>query len=231
MIQYFDIFLDYIYSSSIVTFLVLSILMFYFVLVLVVFFYRYPILGVMHKKERYFIDSLTSGLEGDTNGIALARCVKSRSEHSRELLNVCKNDILCQVTFGLTFLSIVASTSPFIGLFGTVVSILESFAQLGQGDKASLNVIAPVISEALIATAAGILVAIPAYSFHLILKRKAFEIMSLIDTQIDVLILKQNRQNTLSSSHEKEQKEIQKQEMFLDLKTYKKDNVDAIQLG
>lgn len=56
---------------------------------------------------------------------------------------------------GLTWLSVVASTSPFIGLFGTVVAILETFAKMGGGD-AGLSLIAPAISEALVAIGAGI---------------------------------------------------------------------------
>ena len=79
-------------------------------------------------------------------------------------------------TEGLTFLSIASSTAPFIGLFGTVVSILESFAKIGSNGSSSLASVAPIISEALVATAAGILVAIFAYTFHLILKRLAFKL-------------------------------------------------------
>lgn len=96
-----------------------------------------------------------------------------------------KNTAEKRATSGLTWLSIIASTSPFIGLFGTVVSILETFG--GLGTQNSLSIIAPKISEALVATGCGILVAIPAYSFHLIIKRKAFELMQLIDNEIKVL--------------------------------------------
>lgn len=91
-------------------------------------------------------------------------------------------------TIGLTFLAIVASTAPFIGLFGTVVEILEAFSKLGENSKATLDVIAPVISKALVATAAGILTAIPAYSFNLFLKRKVFELNTYLQLQINVLI-------------------------------------------
>ena len=91
-------------------------------------------------------------------------------------------------TLGLTFLAIVASTAPFIGLFGTVIEILEAFSKLGVGSKTTLDVIAPIISKALVATAAGILTAIPAYSFHLFLKRKVFELNTYLQLQINVLI-------------------------------------------
>jgi len=55
-----------------------------------------------------------------------------------------------------------------------------------------LSVVAPAISEALIATAAGIAVAIFAYSFHLILKRKAYELSSLLSSQSEVILSQVN---------------------------------------
>jgi biopolymer transport protein TolQ len=62
----------------------------------------------------------------------------------------------------LTFLATTGSTAPFIGLFGTVWGIMDSFHGIGQTGSASLAVVAPGISEALIATAIGLLAAIPA---------------------------------------------------------------------
>lgn len=62
----------------------------------------------------------------------------------------------------LTFLATTGSTAPFIGLFGTVWGIMNSFHGIGQSGSASLAVVAPGISEALIATAIGLMAAIPA---------------------------------------------------------------------
>lgn len=62
----------------------------------------------------------------------------------------------------ISFLATVGSTSPFIGLFGTVVGIMSSFEQIGSRGSASLATVAPGIAEALVATAAGLLAAIPA---------------------------------------------------------------------
>jgi biopolymer transport protein TolQ len=62
----------------------------------------------------------------------------------------------------IPFLATVGSTSPFIGLFGTVVGIMNSFHEIGTTGSASLATVAPGIAEALIATAAGLLAAIPA---------------------------------------------------------------------
>ena len=62
----------------------------------------------------------------------------------------------------LPFLATVGSTSPYIGLFGTVWGIMNSFRGLAGANQASLSVVAPGISEALIATAIGLFAAIPA---------------------------------------------------------------------
>ena len=62
----------------------------------------------------------------------------------------------------LSFLATVGSVSPYIGLFGTVWGIMESFRALAGVQQATLAMVAPGISEALIATAMGLLAAIPA---------------------------------------------------------------------
>ncbi len=62
----------------------------------------------------------------------------------------------------LTFLATTGSTSPFIGLFGTVWGIMTAFEGIGKSGSASLAVVAPGIAEALIATAIGLVAAIPA---------------------------------------------------------------------
>ncbi|MCL7461582.1 protein TolQ [Pseudomonas sp. NW5] len=63
---------------------------------------------------------------------------------------------------GLPFLATVGSTSPYVGLFGTVWGIMNSFLGLSQAQQATLATVAPGIAEALIATAIGLFAAIPA---------------------------------------------------------------------
>jgi biopolymer transport protein TolQ len=63
---------------------------------------------------------------------------------------------------GLSFLATIASSGPFVGLFGTVIGIMNSFQQIGAAGSASLAVVAPGIAEALVATAFGLAAAIPA---------------------------------------------------------------------
>ena len=62
----------------------------------------------------------------------------------------------------LTFLATTGNSAPFIGLFGTVWGIMEAFQEIGKTGATSLAIVAPGISEALIATAAGLFAAIPA---------------------------------------------------------------------
>merc|ERR1712159_234048 len=63
---------------------------------------------------------------------------------------------------GFTFLATVGSTAPFIGLFGTVWGIMNSFQSIAISRDTSLAIVAPGIAEALFATALGLLAAIPA---------------------------------------------------------------------
>jgi len=75
----------------------------------------------------------------------------------------------------LNFLATTGSTSPFIGLFGTVWGIMNSFHGIGSAGSASLAIVAPGIAEALIATAVGLAAAIPAviaYNYYLSMSRK-----------------------------------------------------------
>ena len=67
---------------------------------------------------------------------------------------------------GLGFLATTGSAGPFIGLFGTVIGIINAFQNIGQTGSASLAVVAPGIAEALIATAVGLFAAIPATIFY-----------------------------------------------------------------
>lgn len=63
---------------------------------------------------------------------------------------------------GMPLLATTGSTAPFIGLFGTVIGIIAAFQSIGEAGQASLSVVGPGIAEALVATAVGLLAAIPA---------------------------------------------------------------------
>ncbi len=72
------------------------------------------------------------------------------------------NSEIARLEKSLTFLATTGSTAPFIGLFGTVWGIMTAFKGIGETGTASLAVVAPGIAEALIATAIGLVAAIPA---------------------------------------------------------------------
>jgi biopolymer transport protein TolQ len=66
----------------------------------------------------------------------------------------------------LPFLATTGSATPFIGLFGTVWGIMNAFHRIGVTQAANISIVAPGVSEALIATAAGLAAAIPAVIFY-----------------------------------------------------------------
>lgn len=83
-------------------------------------------------------------------------------EGSQRAMRVSLSRELDDLEENLSFLATVGSTSPYIGLFGTVWGIMDSFRSLGNANQATLAMVAPGISEALIATAMGLFAAIPA---------------------------------------------------------------------
>jgi biopolymer transport protein TolQ len=90
---------------------------------------------------------------------------KSKSNLSERMSALLENGIekqMVKVEKGFTFLATVGSTAPFIGLFGTVWGIMNSFQSIAISRNTSLAIVAPGIAEALFATALGLLAAIPA---------------------------------------------------------------------
>lgn len=192
----YEIISGFLHSSSIISIFVLCWLAFYLFLTLWVFFYRYMVLSAIIRGEKHSLRMLI-GKEIDLP--KSAKNIEGIIEENvgKEILHIWKQQILQSASKGLTILGIVASTAPFIGLFGTVVEILEAFFQLGGGGKVAFDTVAPIISKALIATAAGILAAIPAYSFHLILKRKLYNLNVLLQMELDFLISKKETQQQI----------------------------------
>ena len=181
--------LTYFLESSAITLFVLLLLSAYFIASFWVFFDRFYMLNRRIAAEAKSLKELYKGHANSVQNTSLIYTYLSRvKKPNKAILEAASSDAIRVSTKGLTLLSIIASTSPFIGLFGTVVGILETFTNLGSQNSASLSVVAPAISEALIATAAGIAVAIFAYTFHLVLKRKAYELSSLLSSQSEVIL-------------------------------------------
>ncbi len=161
----------------------------YFIFTLWIFLDRYFVLKSRISYEGNSLKALYTGQSKEVSSRSLLFTYLSRVDSpNRAIFEAAISDAMRVFTKGLTWLSIIASTAPFIGLFGTVIGILETFSKLGGKSSASLGVVAPAISEALIATAAGIIVAIFAYTFHLLLKRKVYEFASLLESQSEVIL-------------------------------------------
>ena len=185
----FDSLFTYLEKSSAITIFVLGILSVYLFIVLWIFIYRYFSLKNKIWREEFSLKKLYVGRSKTVETTSLLHPFLAKVLiPNQAIFSVAKNSAIKSATSGLTALSIIASTSPFIGLFGTVVAILETFSGLGTQSGTSIAIVAPAISEALVATAAGIAVATVAYTFHLILKRKAYELSVLLESQSDLIL-------------------------------------------
>lgn len=100
----------------------------------------------------------------------------------------------------LPFLATVGSTSPYIGLFGTVWGIMNAFHAIGQAQQATIATVAPAIAEALIATAMGLFAAIPAVIAYNRLASRADRILNRYDIFVDEFLSIVNRQAKSQSS-------------------------------
>ena len=122
------------------------------------------------KSAESFYNSLSSNV-GDPMALVFKESMqtmlktKSKSNLNERMSNMLSINIEKQMTKiekSYTFLASVGSTAPFIGLFGTVWGIMNSFQSIAVSRNTSLAIVAPGIAEALFATALGLLAAIPA---------------------------------------------------------------------
>lgn len=120
------------------------------------------------------LDQLVLGTLGLMSFVMLALAVERYLYYWRVNLNKFDHLELLKValTRNLTAISSVGSNAPYIGLLGTVLGILVTFNEMGQGGKIDVNSIMLGLAMALKATAAGLLVAIPAIVFYNGLLRK-----------------------------------------------------------
>jgi len=178
-------------ENGLIPLIVMLSLSIYLIAIFWIFIYKYIRLKFMILNEKESIDLILLGSRSVSKKSFLYKAFRDNVS-SKEILHAFKKRASIRSTTGLTFMSIIASTSPFIGLFGTVVSILTAFSAFGNSSSLTLNTVAPAISEALVATAAGIFVAIFAYSFHQIIQRKANEFIVNLDIQIDIIFSPKN---------------------------------------
>ena len=117
-------------TSGVITLLVIFWLSLYVIATLWIFIYKWFVIRGIQDRETYSLDLLLSKDISIPQSAVFARS-KGHRLLSKEMLQVWKSQILKNASGGLTFLSIVSSTAPFIGLFGTVTEILDAFAHLG----------------------------------------------------------------------------------------------------
>ncbi|MFA4829308.1 MAG: MotA/TolQ/ExbB proton channel family protein [Thermodesulfovibrionales bacterium] len=170
---------------------VLLILMFFSIVSWAIIFYKYRYLSKASKETDMFLRTYNAGR--DIKGLlSVAKTlnlspfanifkytfteeVRDRAEIKR-LLRRYEALESAKLEKYLSFLATTGSTTPFIGLFGTVWGIMNAFRGIGAAGSASLAVVAPGIAEALITTAAGLAAAIPAvvaYNYYLSRARQA----------------------------------------------------------
>lgn len=179
--------IDFLNTSSFLTNTVVLFLSFYFLLANWIFFYRWINVTLKITQENKVFKGFLAG----TFSFAELSLAKKFIQHSPDLngVELTYDFISKRENSGLPFLAVISSTSPFIGLFGTVVSILETFKLIGTNEISGINAIASGISEALVATAAGILVVIFAYSYHQILKAKVFQYIKLLQINAKFILV------------------------------------------
>jgi len=122
------------------------------------------------KSAETFYNSLPANEENPTASLfkdTMQSLLKAKSktnlnERMASILEVNIEKQISKIDKGFTFLATVGSTAPFIGLFGTVWGIMNSFQSIAISRNTSLAIVAPGIAEALFATALGLLAAIPA---------------------------------------------------------------------
>ena len=154
-----------LYSGPVVK-AVLLILLFFSILSWAIIFAKLRLIRLADSESRSFLRIFW---EGKQFASIFAESKKLRHSPTAEIFRSAYME-LTKLERALGFLATTGSTTPFIGLFGTVWGIMDAFRGIGARGSATLAVVAPGISEALIATAAGLAAAIPAvvaYNYYI----------------------------------------------------------------
>jgi biopolymer transport protein ExbB/TolQ len=114
------------------------------------------------SKKSHLAEVVTAGLQEFRSYGSGGSITEEQIESSKRALERSESIVHAKLKRGLGGLATIGSTAPFIGLFGTVVGILNAFQQIATQKTAGIGAIAGGISEALVTTAFGLIVAIPA---------------------------------------------------------------------
>ncbi|MFM6972758.1 MAG: protein TolQ [Alphaproteobacteria bacterium] len=127
-----------------------------------------------HPLARIFLSCLREWKANNIKQIA-SLGVDAKNSLKERLVNnmqIVSNRAMIKLESGLNLLAIIGSSAPFVGLFGTVWGIMNSFQSIAVSKNTSLAVVAPGIAESLLATAIGLFAAIPAVFFYNIFSAK-----------------------------------------------------------
>jgi len=127
-----------------------------------------------HPLARIFLSCLREWKSNNIKQIA-SLGVDAKNSLKERLVNnmqIVSNRAMIKLESGLNLLAIIGSSAPFVGLFGTVWGIMNSFQSIAVSKNTSLAVVAPGIAESLLATAIGLFAAIPAVFFYNIFSAK-----------------------------------------------------------
>jgi biopolymer transport protein TolQ len=115
---------------------------------------------------RVYIAGADEWRDARRTGVSSEAQAAAALDRARTQMSVASNRETMRMESGLGTLAIIASSSPFIGLFGTVIGIMNAFTDIAARGETNLTVVAPGIAEALFATGLGLLAAIPALIFY-----------------------------------------------------------------
>ncbi len=155
--------------------------------------YKWFQLRSIDRKNRVFLSKFIESKDHS----ALASFAQLNDSQAASLYLLALQDYSQAATFlemlaknmesGFAWLASVGATAPFVGLFGTVWGIINAFSSIGMTENVSISTVAPGISEALITTAAGIFVAVPAVVGYNVLHSRLSSIVRELEGFLEAL--------------------------------------------
>lgn len=141
------------------------------------------------------LTGLPEAIKGDSSGLARVLAVGYQNrglglEKNYEILQIVEKQLASRMERGLVLLEIVAVISPLLGLLGTVIGMVMVFDVLSQVGAGHAMALSQGISQALISTIAGLVVAIPALIAHSIYTRKVDNLLLKIEQAVGMLLLR-----------------------------------------
>ncbi len=179
-------FIDLVSHGTVLTYAVLGVLVIFSILSLTIIFSKLSSFGAARQSDERFLRAFRKAGNLEAAMVAseqyrpsplvavfdhgyaevtrqvTARGGVSHGESINRSLQLGTNEQIARLERNLSWLATTASVSPFIGLLGTVIGIIRAFQNLGAAGSTSLRAVGPGISEALVATAVGLVAAIPA---------------------------------------------------------------------